>query len=165
MIQLKDTLPVDVFGQAWDEIDRLVAEGRWKIFDTVADEMHDESLKQWLATHQAALVKFNPTINAYTTKLMAELQHNKMPIVNPERLKDNGDPFVIMLALYLDNRDLGNLQTPSEDTKCCVLTTEEPRAQKVNIPFVCTHYNIPFMNLFSFMKHHGWEITLKVGNP
>jgi hypothetical protein len=94
MIKLKDMLPADVFKPAWDEIERLVDEGRWKIFEVVAEEMHGDNLKGWISNHSNAIVNFNPTLNDYLTRLMAELQHNNMTIVNPMSLKNNGDPLL-----------------------------------------------------------------------
>lgn len=65
MIKLKDMLPFDLFKPAWDEIRRLVSTDQWKIFENVADEMHGETVKKWLAENDTAIVKFNPEINEY----------------------------------------------------------------------------------------------------
>lgn len=164
MIRLKDMLPYDIFEQAWDEIARLVSTDRWKIFEMVANEIHGETVGKWLADNSAAIVKFNPVINEYTNKLMADMQKNNMMIIDPASLKNNADPFVIVLALYLENRDLAKLRQKG-DKQCCVLTTEEPKQNKINIPSVCTYYDIPYMGLFDLMRYHGWRITLDVKNP
>ena len=165
MIGLKDMGPYDIFKPAWDEISRLVSTGRWKIFENVVDEVHDEVVQTWLAENSSAIVKFNPEINEYMNKLMADLQKNSMMLINPMSLKNKGDPFVIMLGLYLEKRDLTNLKKKVGDEICCILTNEEPRANKINIPYVCEYYDIPCMTLFDFMRHHDWRITLDVQNP
>ena len=165
LMRMKDMLPHDLFQQAWDEIGRLASDGRWKIFEVVADEVHGDFVQKWLADYSLAVVTFNPTINAYTNKLMAELQKHEMTLVDHNSLKNNGDPFVIMLALYLEGRDLSNLHKKKSQKTCCVLSREEPKQNKVNIPSVCDYFGVPHMTLFQFMKHHGWEINLTVRNP
>jgi hypothetical protein len=165
LIKMKDMLPHDLFKQAWDEIGRLTLEGRWKIFEVVADEVQGEFIEKWFIDNSLAVVRMNPLINDYTNKLMAELQKRNMTLVDPMSLKNNGDPFVIMLALYLEGRDLNDLCKKKTEKTCCVLTREELKEKKVNIPSVCDAYGLYHMNLFEFMKHHGWEINLTVHNP
>lgn len=165
MIDLKNFLPTDLFQSAWNEIGRLVATGRWKLFETVADELHDEQLKEWLNTNDSAIVKFNPDINLYINKLMAECQHNNMMIINPYNTRNNADPFVIMLALYYEARDLNDLRRKTTDITCCVITDELPREHKINIPAVCNYYGLPYMHLFDLMRYHQWQVSINVQNP
>jgi len=165
MIKLKDMLPYDLFKQAWDEIARLISKDCWKIFDSVADEIHGEAIKKWLSDNGQAIVKFNPRINEYINVLMADLQKKNLMMIDPMSLKSNADPFVVMLALYLEERDLSDLRQKTNDTTCCVLTNEVPKPNKINIPVVCDHYGIPYKSLFDFMRHHGWRITVNVQNP
>ena len=164
MIRLKDMLPYDLFRPAWDEIGRLVSANRWKIFDNVANEVHGATVQKWLEDNNNAMVKFNPKINDYMNRMMADLQENDIMIIDPNSLKNNADPFVIMLALYLEERDLNVLKRKGNKT-CCILTQEEPKMNKINIPAVCKHYDIPYMNLFDLMRYHRWQITLDVQNP
>ena len=165
MIRLKDMLPYDIFESAWNEITRLVQEDRWKIFESVIPEIHGEIIEKWLDKNQSAIVKFNPEANEYMNKLMDDLQRNNMMLVDPMSLKNNADPFVIMLALYLEKRDLKNLKNKLSENNCCVLTNEEPKKNKINIPYVCKYYDLNCMNLPGFMRHHGWKISLEVENP
>jgi len=165
MIRLKDMGPYDIFKPAWDEISRLVSTGQWQIFENVVDEIHGETVEKWLADNSSTIVKFNPKINEYINKLMADLQKNNMMIIDPSSLKNKADPFVIMLALYLEKRDLSNLRKKVGNETCCVLTNEELRKNKINIPHVCEYYDIRYMNFPKFMRHHGWQITLDVQNP
>ena len=165
MIDLKDFLPTDLFQSAWDEINRLVAEGRWKIFETVADELHDEQLRNWLNANDSAVIKFDPDINLYLSALMTECQNNNMMIVNPYNTRNNADPFVIMLALYYEARDLSDLRLKTTDIRCCVLTDEIPREHKINIPAVCDYYGLPHMDLFDLMRYHQWQVSINVQNP
>ena len=67
-----------------------------------------------------------------------------------------------MLGLYLGKRDLNDLKKKVGNETCCILTDEEPRRNRVNIPYVCEYYDIPYMNLHGFMRHHGWHIALDV---
>lgn len=165
MIRLKDMLPFDLWKPAWDEISRLVSTGKWKIFENVASEVHGEVVQNWLADNSTSVVKFTAEANEYMNRLMAELQQNAMMLIDPASLRNNADPFVIMLALFLEGRSLRNLRQKAGDKTCCVLTSEEPKNNKVNIPYVCQYYDLPCMNLPNFMRHHGWRITLEVLNP
>lgn len=165
MISLKDMGPYEIFKPAWDEISRLVSDDRWKIFENVVDEIHDEIVQRWLEENDAAIVKFNPEINDYMNQLMADLQKNAIMLINPANLKNKADPFVIMLALYLEKRDLNNLKLKEGSETCCVLTNEQPKQNKINIPHVCKYYDIPHMNFDDFIIYHGWRITLDVQNP
>jgi hypothetical protein len=165
MIDLKDFFPTDLFQSVWDEISRLVAADRWKIFETVADELHDTQLEEWLSANIAAEVKFNPDINNYLNRFMAECQNNNMVLINPYNTRNNGDPFVVMLALYYEGRDLTNLRIKKTGISCCVITDERPREHKVNIPYVCDYYSIPHMHLFDLMRYHQWQVSINVQNP
>jgi len=165
MIELKYSYPADVFQSAWDEIGRLVDVGKWKIFETVADELHDEQLKLWLSNNISTIVKFDPDINLYINQFMAESQNNNMMLVNPYNTRNNADPFVIILALYYESRDLNNLRRKTTDISCCVITDEIPREHKINIPFVCDFYDVPHMHLFDFMRYHQWQVSIDVQNP
>ncbi len=165
MIDLKDFLPTDLFQSAWDEISRLVAAGRWNIFETVADELHDEQLKDWLNANNSAVVKFDPDINLYINQFMAECQNNNMMIVNPYNTRNNADPFVIMLALYYEARGLSDLRVRTTDIRCCVLTNEIPQQHKINIPAVCDYYGLQYMHLFDLMRYHKWQVSINVQNP
>lgn len=165
MIDLKDFFPTDLFQSVWDEISRLVTAGRWKLFETVAEELHDQQLIDWLKINQSAITKFNPQINIYLNRFMAESQTNNIMLVNPYNTKNNGDPFVVMLALYLEGRNPNNLLEKTNDITCCVITDETPKEHKINIPFVCDYYRLPHMHLFDLMRYHKWQISIDVQNP
>jgi len=165
MIDLKDSFPTDLFKPIWDEIARLVNAGKWKIFDTVVDELHDSQLKDWLNINSSAIVKFDSNFNAYLSRFMAECQNNNMMLVNPYNTRNNGDPFVVTLALYFETRSLNDLRITTGNIKCCVLTDELPREHKVNIPSVCDYYNLKYMHLFDLMRYHQWQVSVNVNNP
>ncbi|OPZ86461.1 MAG: hypothetical protein BWY76_00943 [bacterium ADurb.Bin429] len=165
MIKLKDMLPADLFKSAWGEVERLVADNRWRIFDHVAGEIHGETIQEWLRRNADAVVPFDEQFNAYLNRFMIELDLYGIHMINPQVDKDGGDPFVITLALMLERRDLSDLRKRTTGDACCVLTNEAPKKNKVNIPHVCDIYGLPHMNLFDFMRHHGWEISLTVKHP
>ena len=96
---------------------------------------------------------------------MAECQNNNITLVNHNNTRNNGDPFVVTLALYYEERDLGNLRKKTNGNSCCVLTDELPREHKINIPYVCDYYGLHCMHLFDFMRHHQWQISVNVKNP
>jgi hypothetical protein len=93
VIKMKDMLPHDIFKQAWDEIGRLIDTDRWKIFENVVDEIHGESIQNWIKENGKAVVKFSSVINDYINRLMADLQRENMMLIDPISLKNNADPF------------------------------------------------------------------------
>ena len=165
MIRLKDMLPDDLFRPAWEEIERLVVAERWKVFDHVAQEVHGERAKEWFSHNPAAIAPFDASFNDYFNRFMVELDGYGLRMVDPNKERDDGDPFVVALALLLEGRSLGDLRTRTTGKVCCVLTSEVLKRNKVNIPSVCAHYSLPYMTLFDFMRHHGWEIALNVRHP
>jgi hypothetical protein len=165
MITLENYFPQDLFKPVWDEIAKLTSQGRWKIFSVVAQEVKSTNVQHWLDANNSAVVHWSDTINGYMNRLMAELQANHMMLVNPNSTRNNGDPFVVMLALYFEERDLSDLKKKTCSKTCCVLTTEKFNPKKTNIPSVCQYYGISYMDLYNFMRHHGWEISVSVKNP
>jgi len=165
MVKLKDMLPSDLFRLAWDEIERLVREGRWRIYDYVAKEIHGEEIERWFDRNPDAIMHFDSNFNRYLNRFTTELDMQGVRMINPRTNKDAGDPFVVTLALVMEQRDLTDLTQRTNDKTCCVLTNEAPKPGKVNIPHVCELYSLPCLNLFDFMRHHGWEITLRVRHP
>jgi hypothetical protein len=165
MIDLADSFPTDVFQSVWDEVGRLVSEGRWNIFETVADELRNDRLRDWLNANYSAVFEFNPDINLYISALMAECQNNNMMMVNPYNTRNNADPFVVMLALYFEARDLNDLRVKTTDIRCCVLTNEIHKQHRIDIPAVCDYYDIPHMHLFDLMRYHQWQVSINVQNP
>ena len=165
MFNLEYHFPQDLFRPVWDEIAKLASQDRWKIFSVVAQEVHSANVHKWLEVNSSAIMHWSDTINSYMNRLMTELQANNMMLVNPNSTKNNGDPFVVMLALYFEERDLSDLKKKTCSKTCCVLTTEKFNAKKINIPSVCQYYGISCMDLHDFMRHHGWEISVSVKNP
>jgi len=162
MIDLRETLPFDIFQPAWEEIERLVVEDRWKIFEHVANEVTRKAFKDWLRRNPSACAPFDEQFNEYLNCLMREFDRDGIRMINPAKTKDGGDPFVIALALYLEGRNCLNLRDRTGSRTCCVLTNESRRETARNIPYVCERYGLAYMNHHEFMRHHGWKFTLKV---
>ncbi len=169
MIRLKNDFPADVMAPVWDEIERLVHDGRWRIFEYVVKEIDKHPGKQrwaWLRDHPDAIVPFDDMFNEYVARLMHELDAVNLRMIDPESQRHAADPFVVALALMYEGRDLTDLQRRTGSRTCCVLSTETARsARQRKIPTVCDHYGIPHMGLWDFMRHHDWRFTLDVGRP
>ena len=165
MIELNNSFPKDLFSPVWDEVTRLIKDNRWKIFENVAEEINNDEVKKFLKNNSSAIVPFDSEVNIFMNKLMAELYKKKLTLINDTDLRNNADPWVIMLALYLERRDINNLITKTSNKLCCVLTEERPKLNRINIPAVCAEYGIHCMDLRGLMRHHDWHYSLNVQNP
>lgn len=165
MIRFKDMLPRDLMSQAWDEVTRLADADRWKIFRIVSDEVGGTEFQDWIASMRSARIEWSLEYNAYINQLTREMEQNDHTLIDPSSLKNSGDPFVIALALMLEQRDLSDLTKRTNESSCCVITQEKPHPTKINIPYVCRHYGLTCINLFDFMRNHGWCFTLSVKYP
>jgi hypothetical protein len=165
MIELKEHLPRDIARPVWDELERLVLAERWKLYERVAQEVHDDKVARWFQRNPGAIVPFSARLNEYLNRFMLELEEDGLMMVDPTSPRDDGDPFVVVLALMLEDRSLLDLRQPAGTSTCCVISEERRRGRRTKIPFVCDHYSLACMTLLDFMRHHGWRLGLTVGRP
>jgi len=144
-----------VFKTIWDGLDGLVQQQN--LIST--REVWNELERQNVSTEVLAWAKQNKRM--FTTPNAAELQfvaqifqitHFQNLIGEQQRLKGTpvADPFVIACAKIKG----GTVVTEEGWDHSSSTLTPKPNAAK--IPNVCTHFNVPCIDLERFMQQQGW---------
>jgi hypothetical protein len=81
-------------------------------------------------------------------------------LVNTGSTKNQGDPFVVALALMIEGRNVGDLSTGSTRT-CHVLSYEvrrRPSAPLAKIADVCDHYGLQCLRWLDLLAMEDWSL-------
>ena len=135
-----------VFKTIWDGLDSLIQQQ--SLIST--REVWNEIERQNVSSDVLAWAKQNKRI--FTTPAATELQfvatilqikHFQALIGEQQRLKGTpvADPFVIACAKIRGGT---------------VVTEEQLKPNAAKIPNVCTHFNVPCIDLEKFMQQQGW---------
>ena len=135
-----------VFKTIWDGLDSLIQQQN--LIST--REVWNEIERQNVSSDVLAWAKQNKRI--FTTPAATELQfvatilqikHFQALIGEQQRLKGTpvADPFVIACAKIRGGT---------------VVTEEQLKPNAAKIPNVCTHFNVPCIDLEKFMQQQGW---------
>lgn len=166
MIELDKTYPIDLFPSMWDFLGRLAEEGKLLICTQAAKECKDPAVTHWLAQHPQIVIPFDSHINQYANALHRELAKEHLWLVNPNSDKNQADPFVISLALLLENRDLADLRKqPINGLHCIVIQYEGSQKAnqqqkftgRVRIPVVCGTYHLDHFTWVAVLRQEGWK--------
>jgi hypothetical protein len=134
------------FPSLWESFDGLVFEQRIISVGEVRNELegHGDRLSAWVKDHRSSFL--TPTVDELTfvTEIF-RVPHFQTLVRKKAQLqgKPVADPFVIAKAKTLDGG--------------CVVTQEIKKANAARIPNVCDHYDIPCLNLESFMENEKWS--------
>jgi len=151
LIYIKDELPQDVFPSVWHALDVLADNERIFVCQQVKDECHDIPLINWFNSHPNVIRSFDHVMNLYFNQFQIETSRIGLSLTNPSSLKHSADPFVVTLALLLEERDLGDLNIKPVPTPVCHVITHEKRGQ-VNIPIVCNHYSLRAFGIIDLFR-------------
>jgi len=160
LIEMKDTYPYRRFRPMWDFLGGLGDGGRMLVTQPVRDECYDAIFKEWFNTHPGMVVPFSQELNAYVLALQDELDRNGLPLVDPGSTKNQGDPFVIALALMVEGRDVNELRTRSART-CHVVSYErrrKPGARLAKVTDVCDHYGLQCLRWLGVLEVEDWSL-------
>lgn len=133
------------FPSLWERFNKLTISQKIISVKEVARELdgHNDLLSDW--------VRDNPSIFLLPTQdeLLSVSQIFQVPhfqglIRKQERLqgKPVADPFVIAKAKSIEDG--------------CVVTTEKLKENASQIPNVCKHFEVPYINLEQFMEKENW---------
>ncbi|MHB9134577.1 MAG: DUF4411 family protein [Armatimonadota bacterium] len=165
LIELDKTYPVTVFRGMWDFLGELANDGRLRVCEQAKAECKDEALIKWFAQHATATVEFNLMMAAYMNTLIPELEQHHLSLTDPQSVKNITDPFVIALALELEERDLAHLPTAIADGPRCHVIAYERRRGKgsklAGIPNVCDFYGLPCIKWPELLFTEGIEMIRK----
>lgn len=136
-----------IFKSVWQGLETLIKNGElistrevWKEMERGNSNKHTN---HFFKTHKEIFTM--PT--AAELQFVAEIfqhKHFQMLIGEQQRLKGTpvADPFVIACAKIKGGT---------------VVTEEQLKPHAAKIPNVCQHFNIPCINLETFMQHQGWS--------
>jgi len=133
------------FPSLWIEFDELIASQRIISVKEVSRELEgqDDLLSDWVKDNGDVFQPPNQSEFSLVANIF-KIPHFQGLIRKQERLqgKPVADPFVIAKAGSIDNG--------------CVVTTEKHKKNASQIPNVCEHFSIPYMNLEQFMEKENW---------
>ena len=94
-------------------------------------------------------------------QLMREAKGHNLMLVDPRSTKNAGDPHVIALALFLEQRDLRDMpKVQRASARCLVVSHEAPRnpaAALARIPDVAAHYRLQHISLVDMLRAEGLQ--------
>jgi len=161
LIALKDHYPEDRFPSMWELVRRLARDGWLLASEEVAGECHDRELKDLFEACPGMEVDFG-RMQDYFRTFMCEAQNRDILLIDPESTgkKNEADPFVVALALWVEQRHLHNLRSRTDaDHQCAVVTEEKrskPGAKPLKIPNVCSFYHLSCIKWLDLLKHEGY---------
>jgi len=133
------------FPSLWEQFDFLLGSRRIISVKEVARELdgQDDLLGDWVKTNRNVFQVPNASEFALVSDIF-QVPHFQGLIRKQERLqgKPVADPFVIAKAGCSSNG--------------CVVTTEKFKNNASQVPNVCHHFGIPYMNLEQFMEEEKW---------
>ncbi len=160
VIWLKEQYRFEVthFQTLWERIGDLGEEGRVRIAEEARNECHDQVLQDWFNRYPNMVEPFSAELNTYVNALNADLASVRLPLVDPQSTDSLADPFVVALALQIEQRPIGNLGVPGNQ-RCHVVSYEAPRMRArgfARIPLVCQHYGLRCLEWPDLFQIEGW---------
>lgn len=134
------------FPSLWEQLDRLVANGRWTSVREVRKELDrqnvSEHVDQWVESNRGIFVPPTSTDLERVAAVLA-VPHFQQIIGERQRLLGwpVADPFVIARAM---------------NSGGCVVTEEEWKKNGAKIPNVCEQFGVDCTNLEGLMNREGW---------
>ena len=137
----------DIAPRFWDLMDEMVAEGRISCPTRVYDELLNgqDDLAAWAQERRESGLFVEPEASVQAAfGQVAEYVQASYPNTNAtQRFLDRADPWVISHAVVEGS---------------AVVTMEiavQPNVQKVKIPNVCSHFNVPCVNTYQMLRELG----------
>lgn len=145
LIILKNYYPT-TFTTLWSRIDKLAQNGTIVSVREVFNELHNyndvDFIQDWAKRHKAI---FGKPSNAeqLVVQLILAIPHFQTLIGNKAILKGTpvADPFVVAAGKVKGGT---------------VVTQETFKANAAKIPNVCEHFDVPCIDLETFMERQGW---------
>lgn len=143
--------------EIWVELDKFFADGKIISHKIVFDELTTSSkrpdgLSQWISSKRSSFKDMTGNQALHVASIVKEFPG----LIQPEREKDQADPWLIALAI----EERAQLKLFTQERDIIIVSQESPiRPQK--IPAVCKHYCIQHFNLFEFFNFNGWKLRLE----
>jgi hypothetical protein len=139
--------PADVFPTFRQQVEGLIAAGKWHAVERVCDELNHlgtPDLKAWVKSQAEQFVKHNAPLIAEANGVTTAFPG----LLDPNARHDEADRYVIALA-KLHGWAVVTHETPARSKKHALRTHF--------IPDVCRAWNIPCVDLLEVMRREGWS--------
>ena len=135
--------PKAIFPSLWDNVDRLIADGRLISSEEVLQELErkeGDDLHEWAKRREALFLPLNDRIQEHLKKIMAS--HSRL--VDGRTSNSYADPFVIATA---------------QANGCIVVTGEKATntPDRPKIPDVCRDLDIQCIGFTELIRQEGWR--------
>jgi len=133
--------PPDVFPTLWQQIEKLISDGRLLAIDEVLRELERklDELHTWAKQHGGMFVATDEAIMQRAGTVI-----NQFPsLAEPQSQRGKADPFVIALAM---------------ERNLTVVTAEHSKPTKPRIPDVCRQLQVPCRSLIELFRREGWSV-------
>ncbi|WP_407283257.1 DUF4411 family protein [Methanolobus sp. WCC1] len=155
LIDMGRNYPMSIFPSFWRKFEELIHHHRIAAPDIVLSELErqDDELTDWAKIHSQILFRDSSDMYLRVIDILSEFPK----LIDPNDDHEQADPFLIAMALEITDGPQKSLFDCPE----VVIVTQEryngKRSKKTKIPQVCTHYNIPCIQLLDLITNEGWE--------
>jgi len=141
--------PLGRFPEIWKRIDGLIDFGRCVSPAEVYRELQeiDDAIARWARSKPAAFPDDTPRL----LELAAEVSNTFPQLVNATKLRREADPFVIALALLIQ-------ETSGMFSSALAVVSQETRSSnKTKIPDACMHYGLDHIRAREIIIREDWH--------
>jgi hypothetical protein len=151
LINLARWNPIDIYITVWKKLDDIVSDGRLISPEAVLEEISQGSddLHRWAMSRKKM---FKP-LTSSQMKIVADILQVYPSLIDPDKEIEDADPYVIALALNRNPRP--TLEEVSRER--IVVSDESLKENKVNIPYVCSRYNLKCVNILEMFRIETWQ--------
>jgi len=149
-----ENYPPDIFNTMWENLEKLIKNKGIVSHIKVLEELEEYEGKKyeilnWAKNHNDIF----ESITSQQLKLATEIVNTNNFNALMKSTKPTGDTDVFIIALARENPS----QRRILNTKKIVVSEEKLQGNKINIPFVCKHFNIECINIFEMFRREGWK--------
>lgn len=149
--------PFDIYVSMWENLEKLVKEKRIishiKVFRELESyEGKKDEIFKWAKNHRDIFKNLTEE-QIEIAKRIVNTNNFKCLMNNTKPLTGDTDVFVISLAMEKPKQ----ITLTQLNIKRIVVCEEILKDNKINIPFVCKHFNIECINIFDMFRKEGWK--------
>jgi hypothetical protein len=164
MAWLDNEYPQDIFGGVWRLLGRLADEGRLLMCEQAVAECEDPAVTDFLVGHSQVVLRF-AAMEGYILRLQEEDYRHHINLTDHEATEQDADPFVVALALMIEQRDLADLRVRTRHDAMCSVVCYETRKGKQwrrgearpKIPDVCDFYGLSCVRWPDVLRAEGFR--------
>jgi len=137
--------PVDMMKPVWGHVEKLIQDGIATSIEDVFIELSatDDGILEWAKKQKE--IGFFRSLDSNTQKNASRVLSSHGALLDLRKRKSSADAFLIGYAIH---------------ARCTVVTQEKKSGgpPKVKIPDVCEHYDIPCIDLVTFLRQTGFSM-------